>query len=234
MTWQGIPFLYDPNTISYGLSVSKIPEIAVHTSSGFAWETIIASVLGAIIASAIPATIAWWSINKNIKTLEEDRQKQQISFDADRNAQLDIASKNLNAQVLSNNRQQWINNLRDSISDYLGSVSALRRSRVIARWCWDSAQKDNRDFHIDHRDAVLAMTDDNETMDRLAYKIKLLVNPVEPVAIEIINVLNEMPQYTGDFQNKPDKLKIKELSDKLILHSQIYLKAEWERVKLMQ
>ncbi|WP_447879272.1 hypothetical protein [Serratia fonticola] len=230
MSWQGIPFPIGNDIINYALNVNKLPVIAVQTSSGVAWETIV----GAMIAAAIPAAIAWWSIKRNIETLETDRQKQQESFDADRDAQLDIASKNLNAQVLSSNRQQWINTLREAIADYLGAVHALRRSRTIARWCWDSSKKNGTEFHIEHHEAVKRLMDDSKTVDTLAYKIKLLVNPLEPDADGIIRILNEVPKHTGDFKKKANRDELLRLSDELTKSAQSYLKKEWSRVKNMQ
>jgi len=230
MSWQGIPFPLGNDIVNYALNVNKLPVIAVQTSSGVAWETIV----GAMIAAAIPAAIAWWSIKRNIETLETDRQKQQDSFDADRNAQLDIASKNLNAQVLSSNRQQWINTLREAIADYLGAVHALRRSRTIARWCWDSSKENGTEFYIEHLEAALRLMDDSKTIDTLAYKIKLLVNPQEPEAAEITHILDEIPKHTGDFDNKPNIEELVKLSNELTVKAQSYLKKEWVRVKLMQ
>lgn len=136
MAWQGIPFPLSESVLSATiLNVEKIPKVVI--DSGFGWD----SVIGSFIAGLIPAFIAWYSIKKNLSALEKDRENQQKSFDKDRNAQLDIAAKNLNAQVLSGNRQQWINSLRDTTAEYLGAVHQLRKSRTIARHCAHVSKK---------------------------------------------------------------------------------------------
>ena len=87
MAWQGIPF---PLNGSLGLLIEKIPHLNVTTNSGFGWDTITASVAGAIIASAIPAAIAWWSIKNNNRTMREDRDKQFRDFEESRKTQITI------------------------------------------------------------------------------------------------------------------------------------------------
>jgi len=227
MAWPGIPHpFFTGNYQDYGyLSLTRIPKIVV--DSGFAWD----SVLGAFIAGLIPAYIAWYTIKKNISAMKEDRVHQQDSFDKDRNAQLEIATRNIKAQVISANRQQWINNLRESTAEYLSAVHSLRKSRTIARHCLALSKKDGTDFLIAHRDAINGMTNDARIVENLKYKILLLINPAEPEAIEINRILQEISSNTGSFQEKPNKIKLYALSKELIAITQIYLKNEWVRVK---
>jgi len=227
MAWPGVPHPFlSGDYLDYGfLNVTKIPTIVV--DSGFAWD----SVLGAFIAGLIPAYIAWYTIKKNISAMKEDRLHQQESFDKDRNAQLEIATKNIKAQVISANRQQWINNLRESTADYLSAVHSLRKSRTIARHCVALSKKDGTDFLMVHRDAINSMTSDARIVENLKYKIMLLVNPAEPEAIEITRILQEISSNTGSFQKKPNKQKLYALSKDLIAITQVYLKNEWVRVK---
>ncbi|MEQ9886217.1 hypothetical protein [Pectobacterium zantedeschiae] len=67
MTWQGVPFpfgQYQTELLERGvLTVDKIPTIVV--DSGFAWDTIIATLLGSLIAGWIPGFIALKSIRSN-------------------------------------------------------------------------------------------------------------------------------------------------------------------------
>ncbi|QBX86420.1 hypothetical protein [Enterobacter roggenkampii] len=227
MAWSGVPHPFPSvHYLDYGfLNVTKIPTIFVDT--GFAWD----SVLGAFIAGLIPAYIAWYTIKKNISAMKEDRVHQQDSFDKDRNAQLEIATKNIKAQVISANRQQWINNLRESTAEYISAVHSLRKSRTIARHCLALSKKDGSDFLIVHRDAINSMTDDSRVVENLKYKILLLVNPAEPEAIEINRILQEISANTGSFRERPNKKKLYELSKELVAITQVYLKKEWIRVK---
>lgn len=227
MSWLGIPhpFLSDTSLEYSFLNVTKIPTIVV--DSGFAWD----SLLGAFIAGLIPAYIAWYTIKKNISAMKEDRVHQQDSFDKDRNAQIEIATKNIQAQVLSANRQQWINSLRESTAEYITSIHSLRKSRTIARHCLSLSRKDGTDFFMVHRDAINAMTNDARIVDNLKYRILLLINPAESEAIEIKRILNEVKLNTGSFKVKPNKQRLDELSKELVSITQAYLKKEWERVK---
>lgn len=226
MAWQGIPFPLTERLLSATiLNVEKIPKVVV--DSGFGWD----SVVGSFIAGLIPAFIAWYSIKKNLSALEKDRENQQSSFDKDRNAQLDIAAKNLNAQVLSGNRQQWINSLRDTTSEYLGAVHQLRKSRTLARHCAHVAKKNNGDFMIEHREAINSMTSDARDVDNLTFKIRLLINPSEPEGLKITELLKNINDCTGSFQESPNRIKITEYGEELILVMQKYLKQEWDRVK---
>ena len=227
MAWSGVPHPFTSiNYLDYGfLSVTKIPKIVV--DSGFAWD----SVLGAFIAGLIPAYIAWYTIKKNIAAMKEDRVRQQESFDKDRDSQLEIATKNIKAQVISANRQQWINNLRESTAEYLSAIHSLRKSRTIARHCLSLSKKDGSDFFIAHRDAINTMTEDARIVENLKYKILLLVNPAEPEAIEINRILQEVSENTGSFDKSPNKKMLYKLSNDLVAITQVYLKNEWVRVK---
>ncbi len=227
MAWPGVPHPFFPgNFLEYGfLSISKLPTIVV--DSGFAWD----SVFGAFIAGLTPAFIAWYTIKKNIFAMKEDRVRQQESFDKDRIAQIEIATKNIKAQVLSANRQQWINSLRESTADYLSAVHSLRKSRTMARYCLALSKKDGTDFLIVHREVINSMTSDARIVEKLKYKILLLINPGEPEAIEIMRILDGISLNTGSFQEKPNKKKLYELSNELTAVTQVYLKKEWIRVK---
>lgn len=226
MTWQGVPFAFNLDSINQTLlRVGQIP--TVHVDTGFGWDTL----FGSIVAGAIPAFIAWYTIKKNLAALEQDRAHQQSSFDKDRNAQLDIAAKNLNAQVLSANRQQWINSLRDSTAEFIGAVHQLRKSRTIARHCAHVSKKNSIDFLIEYRHEITAMTSDSRNVDNLTYKIRLLINPSEPEGIKITELVNTIRKSTGSFQKKPDRAVIAACAEELVTVMQSYIKKEWDRVK---
>lgn len=226
MAWLGIPFPLPTEILnSTILSIGKIPKIIV--DSGFGWDNL----AGSLIAGVIPAFIAWYSIRKNLKELERDRLLQQASFDRDRDAQLNIASKNLNAQVLSVNRQQWINSLRDTTANYMSAVNALRKSRTMARYCLQLAKKNDHDFFIQYGGQISAMTEDAREVDNLSFKIRLLLNPAEEEAIKITSLLKDITFNTGAFERRPDKNAIASLGDELVEVTQKYIKKEWDKVK---
>lgn len=252
MTWQGIPYPLSNILESSYLTVSKIPTVVVDT--GFAWE----SVIGAFIAGAIPAYIAWYTIRKNIRALEDDRKRQQESFDKDRDAQLDIASKNLNAQVLSNNRQQWINNLRDLISEYLSLISGIlsvrhdfitnntyfntvsklqRESYTSSSSLLLSAQEHFNDARNKLEGSILKLRESKSKETLLVSKIKMMMNPKEQSYNDLTILFAKVAIcYNSLEDTKELPIKLKEMgiiSDRILIVSQQMLKYEWMRVKSM-
>lgn len=255
MVWQGIPYPLSNILESGYLTVSKIPTVVVDT--GFAWE----SVIGALIAGAIPAYIAWYTIKRNIRALEDDRQRQQESFDKDRAAQLDIATKNINAQVLSNNRQQWINLLRELISEYLSLAPELLevKFKVLAsKKFFDSVRKEieesyrigptykpNNAIQESFKEASETLNDaikvlrESRVKERLLVsKIKMMLNPNESWHGELASLFYNVTDCYESLSVKED-LYIKNIeqmqgySDAILGLAQKILKYEWERVKRM-
>lgn len=118
MAWQGIPFpSFFSSTLDAGLTVTKIPELIVNT--GFGWDNVAGSVTAAFIGAALPTAIAWYTIKKNDDNAAVDRQHQQADLEAARKTQLQMSQLAFNAQVLSANRQQWINHLRDNCAEFI-------------------------------------------------------------------------------------------------------------------
>ncbi|WP_220789112.1 hypothetical protein, partial [Klebsiella michiganensis] len=108
MTWLGIPFpSSNSNFLDSGiLTLGKLPTIVV--DSGFGWDSVFASTLGAIIGAAIPAAISYYAISNSAKTMKTDR---------DEHAK--YAREQLRAQLVSSSRQNWINELRDNAARYI-------------------------------------------------------------------------------------------------------------------
>lgn len=232
MPWQGVPFLLEPNGVVEDLilSVGKIPKIII--DSGFAWETLIS----ATIAGMIPGLIAYLSIRQSNKTAEENRVSQNELFEKDRDAQMVIAKDNIKVQVLSANRQSWINTLRDCASDYLSQVIIVKNVKVFFR----TAKKVDVDLlgiinkHYNVAEMYIIETGKLNALDS---KLRLLMNPKEEEAIEIFKLMDTISKNTGNVGSKSVRPNISEL-DKCIkqitMHLQDYLKKEWERVKKME
>ena len=129
MAWQGIPF---PLNGSIGLLIEKIPHLDVTTKSGFGWDTIAASVAGAIIASAIPAGIAWWSIRNNNRTMREDRERQFHDFEESRKTQITIADEGrkafLHRFAVAGAAIRYRDTHRSEVEDIVALDIALRRN----------------------------------------------------------------------------------------------------------
>ena len=123
-----------------------------------------------------------------------------------------VARRQIRASVVSNNRQQWINQLRDTIADLLAKQQMARTL--------------NSNFHSDERSLPRI-----EDVTRLGYKIQLLINPNESdhatLADSIAKIINSM-----NMQNEQHSaFDIAKHAEQVLTLSQGILKREWERVK---
>ena len=124
-------------------------------------------------------------------------------------AALSVADLNARSAVLSKNRQEWINTLRDELSFYISKVNMVLPKFVGGR--------DSPEFSALLSDIALHQ-----------FKIKLLINPSEDDHQMLVDKVNEIAQYVFSFKGMPT-----DLNDELVAISQKILKREWERVKSM-
>ncbi|MFV8760883.1 hypothetical protein ACNSO7_21655 [Yersinia enterocolitica] len=258
MEWRGIPF---PETVerivtNTSLAIDKIPKVYIDTGDN-TWSvtaTMIATILGSLIAGSIPAAIAWRTIKKNQESVEKDRAAQQASFDKDRDAQLLIASKSFNAQVLSTNRQVWINELRNIISEFVSLIDLYINTNYKFKVETKRFEKFEKAYN-----SQLVRTDsinnelksaqkrwdeyrkEKEMQDKalktIITKSSLMLNPKEVYYTKIITLMNKMfslPKQIVSVEYK-DILSmyttIDDMSNELVSHTQECLKEEWEKVK---
>ncbi|EKN3564684.1 hypothetical protein [Yersinia massiliensis] len=258
MEWRGIPF---PETVerivtNTSLAIDKIPKVYIDTGDN-TWSvtaTMIATILGSLIAGSIPAAIAWRTIKKNQESVEKDRVAQQASFDKDREAQLLIATRSFNAQVLSNNRQAWINELRNIIADFISSINLYITASHDLKVATDSYEnyKKYYDSREEKTESLLKGMDEfsarwsicrserdkyDQVLKTITTKTSLMLNPREDSYNRIITLMTDLyqlPSRTFNSENYDMSAmyeSIYTMSASLIKHVQECLKAEWERVK---
>jgi hypothetical protein len=129
----------------------------------------------------------------------------------------EIARRQIRASVVSTNRQDWINTLRDALADFL-SKEAMARTF-------------NRLHHADAESLGRI-----QEVLRLNYKISLLVNSQESDHARLIGLIDKMTDSINGANKTPDELKqmdesINGLRNETVALSQLILKREWERVK---
>lgn len=128
------------------------------------------------------------------------------------------AQRQSRVTVLSANRQAWINNLRELISEYI-SISGL-----IHAGDWSGRTE----------------TDFDQKMERLALlnaKIRLMINPREQDHERLTKLLGDLVLTMGGRAANGEKKnpeKARGIINELIPLSQSILKREWERVKRVQ
>lgn len=106
-------------------------------------------------------------------------------------------------------RVKWINNLRDNISNFCGRTYYWTMHPNFAE---NPKSKESLD--------VIA------ELDRIKMLIKLQLNPTGSYDKQIINLIDDIKEYTGNMN------KMKELTNGIIETSQLLLKEEWDKVKL--
>ncbi|MFW5402902.1 hypothetical protein [Pectobacterium carotovorum] len=99
MYWKGIPFSFEPSMLlEHGfITVNKIPTVVV--DSGFAWDTVIATLVGSIVAGWIPGMIA-------LKSIKSNERNTRITID------IDI-------------HRRRIEKIKDVLSNYVANVIAM-------------------------------------------------------------------------------------------------------------
>lgn len=236
MAWQGIPFpSFVSSTLDAGLTVTKIPELIVNT--GFGWDNVAGSVTAAFIGAALPTAIAWYTIKKNDDNAAVDRQNQQIDLEAARKTQLQMSQLAFNAQVLSANRQQWINNLRDNCAEFIKSAEKhknLRRFYTAEKKGigWGKGTEQQAVIYFD------GFLDAGYRMSEIATKIELMLNPTEMTSRAILYCLRSINEMFENevidmffVEGSEVKIQYDKLTKSFVKVTQRCLKNEWKRVK---
>ncbi|MEZ7798517.1 hypothetical protein ABUS55_18365 [Citrobacter pasteurii] len=237
MAWQGIPF---PLNGSLGLLIEKIPHLDVTTNSGFGWDTVAASVAGAIIASAIPAGIAWWSIKNNNRTLREDRDKQFRDFEESRKTQITIADEGRKAQIIAANRLVWIKDLREAAAEFVSSAfNNLSLCQKMVIFLEDFEKKHlNSEGDVEYPDSIMQVKRDaHESFVNLVLhitRIKMMLNPERNEHKKVMAIMDNLKGHAEfivknrvDIDGDKTNFYIKEF----VIDMQKLLKEEWEKAK---
>jgi len=130
-----------------------------------------------------------------------------------------ISRQQIKATVLSGNRQQWINTLRDCIADF----QTKAKIAIVEADLASHVQTSTAANAGNHDDAM-------KTMRLLANIIALLINPKEADNAELLSRLNELETHCID-GNPGNREKEKLLQSSITTIGQRILKREWERVK---
>jgi hypothetical protein len=130
-----------------------------------------------------------------------------------------VARRQIRASVISNNRERWVEALRDSVSEYVALiVSASMLQQATGQ------------------DPIKAITEDHallQTVERIMLvksKIMLMTNPNEKLYRELCEVVEATYQTIA--AGEPQAFtKIRAGSEAITRAGREVLKAEWARVK---
>ena len=131
--------------------------------------------------------------------------------------QSELAIKSINKDILSNNRQEWINTLRDCISNYLSSHEL---SKLIAQ-------------HKKSPETPPEYGQEFKIWQSLSYKIQLLLNPNEDKSKQMVELMTKLNLAT-DYRSFSKEENYENIKNEIIKLSQSILKEEWERVKKLE
>ncbi len=126
-----------------------------------------------------------------------------------------VVKRQISANVISVNRQQWINTLREKVSSFVNASAIL------------TVGEQSKD------EIFIRM----EKLHLLISEIKLLINPKEDDHIKLIDLIDDSALLVGKRRTKKyeneefDQNEIGKLNNKIIMQCQLILKSEWERVK---
>lgn len=107
MAWQGIPFLLRGDEVFYHADfvLRQLPEVVLKTDSN---GIIIASLVSALLAGAIPACVAWRAISKNGDALEKQLTLQEK-----------LTKLTLKTEFESASQKELISNIINTTAEYV-------------------------------------------------------------------------------------------------------------------
>ncbi|PXZ06365.1 hypothetical protein DKK70_10355 [Gilliamella apicola] len=192
----------------------------------------IAIVIGAIIGASISGFIAWLVSKNNLKAVELttiatiEAQSKILQADLERTGQ-EIKAK-IGIEVLSKNRQEWINLLRKEIYDVV--IIRVKLNEQILNESYTTEVLKTYVLKIQEKVAFLS----------------LLLNPTEEHHIDLLLLLEEMERTIRNYNDElllyiSQKNTVNDINNalnnfdntvtKIQKQAQIILKTEWNRVK---
>lgn len=125
-----------------------------------------------------------------------------------------VVRRQFAAQVLSTNRQQWINALRDRLSKLIGFISHYSATKAT------SQLQDEKVLEL-HKTAYENWA-----------QVVLLINPKEQDHVQLVEQIESLLSFLFSSPLAGNPEEIRSRLAPLIHQSQTVLKREWERVKL--
>jgi len=222
----------------------------------------IAIVIGAVIGAAVSGIIAYFTSRSNLKAVERtanstiEYQSKALIVDLERTGQ-EIKAK-IGIEVLSKNRQEWINDLRKQIASFVSQANssivdipkkhALIKGEILKK----HGKRDDENFQLDSdglKEFMSFTQDIILNLSCLMINLELMLNPNEEKNKQVINLMADIYLSVSDLfccflpsyllPEKFDKnLTPKEICISIQNHSKELkekvleiLKTEWERVK---
>lgn len=226
--WQAVCWLlFTVGLLGNRFAFGATPDASAATGR---WDWLTADsfnkvILGIVaLISLVVAPCVQWKIAKQQAKLQEETAKRQA------NLQSEIAHRQA-ADNVSSKRQNWIDELRKEVSEYLTLFGLLEDLRRPAAGLALEGQKKNFE----------QMVQANLRATELGIRIKLRLNPNEAEHNELVQLLWSLaaacadpPPGETDEQREAARSQFRAIRGRIIVHVQSILKREWERVKAGQ
>ncbi|NID06839.1 hypothetical protein HBF26_18275 [Luteibacter jiangsuensis] len=156
--------------------------------------------------------IASRQIESSFRILSEQLNSQSALAFSQISAARAQALDEIKAQVLTKNRQEWINDLRNTLAQFIVGIHKCRNNLTIS-----PERRDPNRIHSNVGDAWLHLT-----------RLRLLINPNEDDHKDLLATANLMFEL---IKSSEEGLRLKDVEKSLLIMGQAILKREWERVK---
>ena len=135
---------------------------------------------------------------------------------------LAVARRQFNANVISSNRQKWIETLRDALSELIALISGA----LVVKSKW----KENWDRGRGAMNSDPALLKKFEHIVLAMSKVRLLINPTEPDHRRLYETIADAAERLRAEQSM-DEETLRDI-EVIAALAQAILKREWQRVKL--
>lgn len=176
MAWLGVPFQLSSAEVFYNarLALDKIPKVIIENADK---SVISDTIAAAFIGGAIPALVAYFALKHNSKSLEKQLAQQS-----------ELANKTLKAQIVTANRKDWVNDLRETTSLYLASFQGVMNASNFLH-----QERAREKINSEKITSFMEMrTNHLQEMCSQSWKIKLLLKPEHLESSVISGILDDV------------------------------------------
>jgi hypothetical protein len=186
-------------------AIDSIPNLNMQLQTTTNWVLILPTIVTIVIV--ICGAVV------TIKQLKVQATETRDSFNKTLETQKKIAEDSLKVQVLANNRQAWINTLRDEIASFISLIYTAYFTVTIFK----DKLGDESDIDLGTKITMKVA------------KIKLLINPEEDDHKQLVSLIDKIVPEV--LRNKEGALKY---VNEIVTLSQSILKREWIKVKKLE
>lgn len=210
------------------ISVNGTPKFVVDT--GTDWAVILGSGV-TIFVVVVTTWLQLQSFKKSLKSNENIAEENRETEKSLAKESADLEKRKLRSEFISTSRQNWIDTLRDTISEYVSAALAVSDLHALSQGTKPHQTKLEESRNIElSLEWGYRMQEARSNALQLKTKINLLANPSEEEFKELLAVINVLHEKAVVEASARLDTEAKSVVEK----SQIVLKKEWDRVKKLE